>query len=195
MRLSNEETIMKVILFILFMITSSLSTTIFASEITPFHTDGCSSYPNGTIKHPNLWVHCCIAHDIRYWIGGSRKDKKNADTELNRCVAQVTSQLHGSLMEIGVEIGGEPINEKIPWRWAFGFKQQKYNPLSLEQLISVYNNLYTVDSDIRVEFSDLTDPQIEYIDTQFENIKNKVIKDIRSYSEGKNLADVLDLDV
>ncbi|MGR9091395.1 MAG: hypothetical protein ACU85U_12520, partial [Gammaproteobacteria bacterium] len=55
-------------------------------HLNPFTTDGCSAFPNGTRAHQNLWLHCCTAHDIAYWQGGTRDERRAADFALRACV-------------------------------------------------------------------------------------------------------------
>jgi len=38
--------------------------------IKPFTSDGCSAFPDGTLKQRELWLSCCTAHDIAYWKRG-----------------------------------------------------------------------------------------------------------------------------
>jgi|GEM_PF-4294558 len=64
-----------------------------AKKLTPFTSDGCSLFPDGTTDAPSLWVHCCIQHDLAYWAGGTRAKKRQADHALAQCVKQ-TGQSH-----------------------------------------------------------------------------------------------------
>ena len=59
--------------------------------IAPFTTDGCSEFPDGTPAHKNLWLKCCVAHDIKYWAGGSYNDRLNADLELRYVCSRLAS--------------------------------------------------------------------------------------------------------
>jgi hypothetical protein len=86
------------------------------NEVPPasFSTDVCSLWPNGT------WGECCIAHDYAYWCGGSRDDRKVADTAMAQCINEKVPYL-GSVMHLGVRIGGAP-HMPTPWRWGYGWK-------------------------------------------------------------------------
>ncbi len=90
-------------------------------EINEFFFDGCSSIaPEGTWENPNLWCECCLAHDIAYWKGGTWKDRRNADKNLGKCVAQKTDKALGFIFYMGVRMGGSPyIN--TPYRWGYGW--------------------------------------------------------------------------
>jgi len=50
-----------------------------AAELKPFTTDGCSAFPDGTPAHRDLWLNCCIQHDLAYWKGGTHTERLNAD--------------------------------------------------------------------------------------------------------------------
>src|SRR5271169_6094597 len=62
---------MKIIALIILL---ALTGSAFAGELKPFTTDGCSDFPNGTPEHQDLWLTCCIQHDLAYWMGGTYKD-------------------------------------------------------------------------------------------------------------------------
>ena len=83
----------------------------------PFHTDVCSSWPNGS------WSDCCVEHDIVYWCGGSRAERREADRQLRACVAErvvgYRGRMLGRLMEAGAFAGGAPWLP-TPWRWGYG---------------------------------------------------------------------------
>jgi hypothetical protein len=79
----------------------------------PFVTDGCSGFPDGSK------VSCCVQHDIPYWCGGSREQRRRADACLAQCVASHGAPALGRFMGGGVRITGHP---RVPagWRWGFG---------------------------------------------------------------------------
>ncbi len=94
------------------------------------HSDGCSGgmsaiYGKLTFlhkKHGNTlnWRQCCIVHDEAYYYGGTQREKKQADANLNNCVTQVVGKRYlGKAMQIAVEIGGDP-NLPTPYRWGYG---------------------------------------------------------------------------
>jgi hypothetical protein len=94
------------------------------------HSDGCSGgmsaiYEKLTFLHKNhgktlKWRECCEIHDKAYYYGGSKIEKKQADMQLNQCVAEVVGQKYlGKAMQIAVEIGGGP-NLPTPYRWGYG---------------------------------------------------------------------------
>ena len=72
-----------------------------------------SSLPDGS------WVSCCVEHDIPYWCGGTRDERRAADARFRQCVADADHPWLAAWMEWGVRVGGHPW---IPagWRWGFG---------------------------------------------------------------------------
>lgn len=86
-----------------------------------FKSDGCSAYPDGIpFIETSAWLHCCMAHDIEYYVGGTFEEKALADEELNSCVAGNSADWHGSVMEWGVYLGGTPYMN-TGWRWGYGW--------------------------------------------------------------------------
>ena len=116
MKLANFFT--PIILFVL------SSTVISAKELKPFTSDGCSSFPDGTLAQKKLWLKCCIAHDFAYWQGGTYQQRKQADLELKQCVASVGQKQVALLMLAGVRVGGSPFFP-TPFRWGYGWDYPK----------------------------------------------------------------------
>jgi hypothetical protein len=90
------------------------------SVLKPFTTDGCSLWVDGTLEHPNLWRHCCVAHDKAYWLGGTAEQRKQADEELEICVKQEQGAAMADYMYGMVRWGGHP-NWLTPYRWGYGW--------------------------------------------------------------------------
>lgn len=97
----------------------------FSNTLKPFTSDGCSSFPDGTIKQDKLWLNCCTAHDYAYWKGGSYNERLQADKALRSCVAQVGQPELAVLMLAGVRVGGTPF---LPtsYRWGYGWTNPKF---------------------------------------------------------------------
>jgi len=91
-----------------------------AEEISPFTSDGCSSFPNGTVEQETLWLSCCTDHDKAYWQGGSYQQRLDADIELKRCVAAVGEPVIAEVMLSGVRVGGSP-HWPTSFRWGYGY--------------------------------------------------------------------------
>lgn len=91
--------------------------------IKPFTSDGCSGGMswlwNKLFGHPPEWENECFLHDIKYWIGGSAKDRQNADLGLYIGVVNSGHPHIAFLMYIAVRIGGSAYLP-LPWRWGYG---------------------------------------------------------------------------
>jgi len=105
---------------LLILLISLISTMTVAEEIRPFTSDGCSSFPNGTMMQNELWLSCCTEHDKAYWQGGSYQQRLDADIELKRCVAAEGETAIAELMLSGVRVGGSPF-WPTQFRWGYGY--------------------------------------------------------------------------
>ncbi len=86
-----------------------------------FESDGCSCWPDGD------WLECCVKHDLVYWQGGTREERKDADRELGQCVTEKGHPIVGQVMFLGVRMGGVwwlP----TPFRWGFGWDYPDSGP-------------------------------------------------------------------
>ena len=112
--------------------------TTIAETIRDFTSDGCSRFPDGTLKNKQLWCDCCIAHDKAYWQGGTQWQKQVADEALRHCVLQKTGNiLLADTMFYGVFFGGAPL---LPtsYRWGYGWNYGRgYQALTLNELKQV----------------------------------------------------------
>ncbi len=89
--------------------------------LKPFTSDGCSSFPNGIpFNDENLWLDCCIKHDVHYWRGGTFKERKKADLGLQECITEKAGNALGEAMYLGVRAGGDT-NLPFSWRWGYGW--------------------------------------------------------------------------
>lgn len=88
--------------------------------LSPFTTDGCSDFPDGTPSHKTLWLGCCTEHDKAYWQGGTYGERRKADRALQRCVAHVGEPGIAALMLAGVRVGGSPY-WPTRFRWGYGW--------------------------------------------------------------------------
>lgn len=121
------------ILSILLTLTSSS----YADTLKPFTSDGCSSFPDGTLSQKELWLSCCQSHDFAYWKGGTQEQRLKADKELETCVAKVGDSRIALLMLAGVRVGGMPY---LPteFRWGYGWSYPRfYEALTYEELQQV----------------------------------------------------------
>ena len=110
-------------------------------QLKPFSSDGCSAFPDGTFKQNQLWLSCCIAHDLAYWKGGTSAERENADLALKECVASVAEEKIAALMLAGVRIGGSPLFPTT-FRWGYGWSYPKfYGELTPEETEQVNKRL------------------------------------------------------
>ena len=114
-----------------------LSTPVLAEELKPFTSDGCSAFPDGNLAQRELWLACCIAHDLAYWQGGTFTQRKAADGRLAQCVANTGEAAIARLMLAGVRVGGTPY---LPtrFRWGYGWPYPRgYKALTPDELAEV----------------------------------------------------------
>jgi hypothetical protein len=116
-----------------------VSYNVHAGELEPFTSDGCSAFPDGTLSESELWMACCTTHDLAYWKGGTRDQKREADEELKSCVAEVGRPGVASMMLAGVKVGGSPF-WPTTFRWGYGWNYPKlYGPLTEAEIAEVKN--------------------------------------------------------
>jgi hypothetical protein len=108
-----------------------------AADIKPFTSDGCSAFPDGTIKENELWLECCQDHDYTYWKGGTYQERLTADKKLRECVTAVGEPIIANLMLAGVRVGGTPF---LPtrFRWGYGWPFLRgYKALSKSEITQI----------------------------------------------------------
>lgn len=86
-----------------------------------FKSDGCSLW------FDSVWVDCCVKHDLLYWRGGNRNDRKATDLAFKECVAASGHPLFADLMYFGVRAGGVGWLP-TPFRWGFGWDFPQTGP-------------------------------------------------------------------
>lgn len=114
-----------------------LPVTVLAAELQPFTSDGCSAFPDGTLQQNQLWLACCIDHDLAYWKGGTAAERVRADATLHSCVEAVGEPNVARLMLAGVRVGGTPY---LPtrFRWGYGWPWPRgYRALTQDELRQV----------------------------------------------------------
>jgi hypothetical protein len=157
---------------LLFLITGCAAFKERPNKIVPFTTDGCSMYPDGVLfVDSNRWVHCCIVHDIAYWIGGNHQEKIDADYDLGMCVAEKSSSIQGDLMSSGTRFGGVA-NNILPWAWGYGWSYNRgYRKLREKDLQKVFAQFDSVLSALMLWTKDLSVLQKSTIIGQIESIR------------------------
>lgn len=160
---------MRLLVFILLLSCSSSQ----ANKLSSFATDGCSLYPNGT------WLHCCLVHDMSYWIGGEQNKREETDKELGQCLAKNGSSVNAKLMVGGVHLGGGA-NDVLPWAWGYGWKKNPgYKTLSSRELKEVEAGLDSVIPVMREYEDKLSEKQFEYILKKFQELRVQTAKELQ----------------
>lgn len=115
-----------------------------ASSISPFETDYCTNYPEGTKTEPELWKHCCLKHDLDFWVGGTKKERLAADLEFRSCIEKTGSPYQARMMYLAVRLGSySPI--KYPNRkWSNGWQDRPdFTPLDLQDILIIESELFS----------------------------------------------------
>lgn len=116
--------------FLKFLVFALLSPICFGQTLTPFISDGCSAFPDGTPAENNLWLTCCTQHDFDYWKGGTYAERLASDKALMDCVASLGEPAIGMVMMAGVRVGGSPFFP-TDFRWGYGWPYPRlYGPLT-----------------------------------------------------------------
>ncbi len=102
--------------------------------LQPFTTDGCSMFPDRSLTGSADWCHCCVAHDLAYWRGGTAEQRLQADEQLKACVQQSTGDAAlAQMMFNGVRVGGSP-ELRTSFRWGYGWPYgRSYAPLTAQE--------------------------------------------------------------
>lgn len=105
-----------------------------ADSPSRFTTDGCSLFFDRSPSGGADWCHCCVAHDLTYWRGGTEEARLDADRVLAACVAELSgSRLLSGVMFAGARLGGSPY---LPtgFRWGYGWPYGRfYGPLTAKE--------------------------------------------------------------
>jgi hypothetical protein len=131
-----------------FLLATTLSSFSNASEtLKPFLTDYCTAYPEGTLKNPDQWKHCCVEHDLFFWAGGSVEDRKMTDLRLKKCVEDSGAPIQARLIYAAVSIGGQsPIRFKTK-EWGHAWEGRvRYQSLSEKETGAAINYIELLES-------------------------------------------------
>ena len=120
------------------------------NALAKFTTDGCSVFPDKFWNDKDqTWLHCCVQHDIDYWMGGTEAQREGADEELKTCVADTKHDKIAVAMKLGVYFGGVHWLY-TSWRWGYGWKKNRgYSELSEQEELAADQAL----KDFAQEFS------------------------------------------
>ena len=137
-----------------------------STQLSSFETDYCTGFSEGpSAKKPRLWADCCLAHDMRYWFGGTKKQRKRADVILRQCVKRKSNQHWANLMYLGVTIGhASPIKHKHAWGWGWN-DGVKFRNLTPQEWKLVARSLHQLDVPKHVLVQFLSDYDITFLKT------------------------------
>lgn len=100
--------------------------------LRPFSTDGCSLSPDSILG--KQIVHCCVVHDVAYWIGGTMEDKNISDKEFEECIVKRADPISARIYREAVSVGGNPIAPNT-FRWGYGWDRiRPAGPLTAEEI-------------------------------------------------------------
>lgn len=146
--------------------------------------EGLKISPKRINHEANQWYHCCFTHDIAYWAGGEEQEKVNADYHLDFCVSEATFGAHGTMMRLGVEMGGLP-NTGLPWRWGYGFAEDRsYKKMNMGEKIEAFQKFDGI-LDRILDMKDLLeDHQKSYMLGRYEYVRHTLAEQLElSYEE------------
>jgi len=89
-------------------------------KLTEFTTDGCTLIANGTGEDPHKWEHCCLAHDLAYWAGGTWSERRDADLAFKHCLEDAGEKTLGFFGYLGLRVSGTALLP-TPFRWGYGW--------------------------------------------------------------------------
>ena len=139
-RRTHRNLLFLILLLVLAILSGCASATV--SDLKDFTSDGCSLFPDGTIRDRAKWCQCCLLHDIAYWRGGTEEERKRADEVLRDCVFDRSKHaVLAETMYVGVRAGGHPAFPTW-YRWAYGWPYGRgYKPLMEEEQLQVREKL------------------------------------------------------
>jgi hypothetical protein len=97
-----------------------------------YTTDDCSCGPEGTRRDPTAWLEACHEHDYRYWQGGTRQQRREADLVLRNEIRKTGNPVIGNIAYASVRLGGAAI-WPTPFRWGYGWEQYPRFPRPLTE--------------------------------------------------------------
>lgn len=113
----------KLILLVSLFLSSGL-TSAAGDKLVSFETDYCTGYPEGTLNEPKLWKHCCLEHDLYFWAGGNKEDRKVSDLLLKACVEETGEELQARLIYWAVSLGSYSPVKFSNKKWNYGWPER-----------------------------------------------------------------------
>lgn len=131
---------MKSFLCLFFLLSLSLFGANEKTVIRSFKTDGCTGWFDQTSKYD--WKKCCVLHDLYFWAGGIKEDRKLADLRLKACVKKEANSFHATLIYFGVKSGSfSPIKIKSK-KWGNAWEEiYQYSKLEKNDLFLLKKSL------------------------------------------------------
>lgn len=136
----------------------SLSFSVLAEDLKPFTTDFCTGYMEGPASEPMKWAHCCVEHDLNFWVGGTADERNTADLGLKKCVADTGEPEQAQIIFMGVRLGYYSPYHIKDKRWGNGWVDESrahYRSLSKSEIQLISETLHedeTVNSEILERF-------------------------------------------
>lgn len=113
-------------------------------ELSPFQTDYCTNYPEGTKEEPDLWKHCCLMHDMFFWAGGNKHDRNDSDIELKSCIEKTGAVEQARIMYFAVRAGSYSPIKYPKKRWNHGWRTRpEFQKLTPEDVTEIENELHS----------------------------------------------------
>lgn len=140
---------MLVFFFIFFLSINNDIKAVDSKVINPFTTDLCTFYKEGS------WSHCCLKHDLYFWAGGTKDERKDVDLELKECVKQAGGKVNADIIYLGVKLGSlSPLKIKGK-QWGNAWSRKVRNtPLNSQDILQLEESLIE-NSEIDVHEIDL----------------------------------------
>ena len=120
------------------------------NTLNRFETNECSSvylnstthmdvFGNGTLSHPNLFLDCCVQHNLDYWKGGTEIERFLSDKQLKICIEDTKQLEIARLMYEAVrEKGNLETLDDLKYYWGYGWrKKREYGKLSSDEQMQV----------------------------------------------------------
>jgi hypothetical protein len=115
--------------------------------------------PEGTRRDPQLWRDCCVAHDLRLWGGGTRKERNKTDMKIKSCIEKKAGPTIARIYFDGIRLG-----RLSPWnipsmRWGNAWYAEngknywRLTKAQIERLISEVALMKDLKKEIRDEYT------------------------------------------
>ena len=135
------------------------------SKLKTFTSDGCTGVPTNLLNFNNFddFAHCCLVHDVVYWIGGSTVDKEYADEELIACFndSNAITNLTNTATAMALDI--------IGWdHWGTGWQTPRYpnhefTKQEISEVVTKLTELKAKKYDFKLQFR-MNERQYDYIE-------------------------------